>query len=54
MKVFREGLTLALTHRERYQTYINSAPAVNEPEVENDLALIALENEWIFTELVIN
>lgn len=40
MKELREGLTLALTHRERYQRHINTALGDNEAELEKYVAIL--------------
>ncbi|KAM7360361.1 mitogen-activated protein kinase kinase kinase 4 isoform 2-T3 [Cochliomyia hominivorax] len=40
MKELREGLTLALTHRERYQRHINTALVENEKELERYMGIL--------------
>ncbi|XP_065371701.1 mitogen-activated protein kinase kinase kinase 4 isoform X1 [Calliphora vicina] len=40
MKELREGLTLALTHRERYQRHITTALVENEKELERYMSIL--------------
>lgn len=40
MKELREGLTLALTHRERYQRHITTALVENEEELERYMSIL--------------
>ncbi|XP_075149003.1 mitogen-activated protein kinase kinase kinase 4 isoform X2 [Haematobia irritans] len=47
MKELREGLTLALTHRERYRRHINTALVENEDELERYTSILNQYDETV-------